>query len=287
MRILRKRLPQNLGLPFPPCILFISPFLTDFLARGLECFFFLGYVLYNGRQIAIEKFLEDPGDKDIKVNQVFTDSMFDELEKDMDSAGWDKEHRVRKFWTEDFRNRKIVSGFLKDPVLGSKRLASMPDRVTNTINVADSDEPVCRPTVINMYDGDLSSQEQWWKFWNHFMFHEKLSIKGSDGTINTVSVYELLVPIKKSKYPDITEEEEAISLPLSTMCAAIFDGILVQLSSSFLCWFPHPLCLAVLTLRLLVLLGLFLFQLSAYCYQKIYFLLFDFFATVLLSRACC
>ena len=26
----------------------------------------------------------------------------------------------------------------------------MPDRVSNTINVAGLDEPVCRPTVINM-----------------------------------------------------------------------------------------------------------------------------------------
>lgn len=51
-------------------------------------------------------------------------------------------------------------------MLGSKRLASMPDRITNTINVVGSNEPVCRPTVINMYDGDLGSLEKWWKAWN-------------------------------------------------------------------------------------------------------------------------
>ena len=41
----------------------------------------------------------------------------------------------------------------------------MPDRITNTINVEGSDEPVCRPTVINMYGEDLSSLPKWWKSW--------------------------------------------------------------------------------------------------------------------------
>lgn len=54
---------------------------------------------------------------------------------------------------------------MKDEELGSKRLASMPDRVTNTINVAESDEPVCRPTVINMYGEDLSTLQTWWEKW--------------------------------------------------------------------------------------------------------------------------
>ena len=41
----------------------------------------------------------------------------------------------------------------------------MPDRITNTINVADSPDPVCRPTVINMFDGDLGTLQKWWKEW--------------------------------------------------------------------------------------------------------------------------
>ena len=80
----------------------------------------------------------------------------------------------------------------------------MPDRVTNTINVADKDEPVCRPAVINMYDGDLSSVTKWWKQWTTFMFSESLLIKTSEGNVEQ-KPYEMLKGIKKSKYPAITE----------------------------------------------------------------------------------
>jgi hypothetical protein len=38
----------------------------------------------------------------------------------------------------------------------------------------------------------------------------------------------MLQPIKKAKYPDITAQEEKDSLPLQTMCGAIFDAILVH-----------------------------------------------------------
>lgn len=182
---------------------------------------------YERIMAEIEKFIESPGDKDIEVNKIFTDDMFNELEKRMDGVGWDPVHKVRKHWEGDFRGRKIVSGFLKDPLLGSKRLASMPDRVTNTINVDGQAEPVCRPTVINMYDGDLSSLDKWWKEWEKFLFDTSLTVGGQ-----TLPVYQMLRPIKRSKYPDVTEEEEAISLPLQTMCGAIFDAILVHMMNS-------------------------------------------------------
>ena len=102
---------------------------------------------YERIMTKIEEFLENPGPKDVEVNKVFTEEMFGRLEERMSNVGWAS---VNSYWNDDFKNRKIVSGFMKDPLLGSKRLASMPDRITNTINVAGSDEPVCRPTVINM-----------------------------------------------------------------------------------------------------------------------------------------
>jgi len=176
----------------------------------------------------IEAFLEKPGDKDVPVSAVFTQEMFAQLEKRMDAVGWDS---VKSYWDSDFKNRKIVSGFMKDTLLGSKRLASMPDRITNTINVVGSDLPVCRPTVINMYDGDLSTLEMWWSAWEKFMFDTPLSIKNKDEVI-TEPPYKLLQPIKKSKYPDITVEEEKVSLPLQTMCGAIFDAILVHMMNT-------------------------------------------------------
>lgn len=65
---------------------------------------------YEKIMTAIENFLEDPGDKDVSVSNVFTEDMFTQLEKRMDEVGWDN---VRKFWENDFKDRKIISGFMK------------------------------------------------------------------------------------------------------------------------------------------------------------------------------
>lgn len=152
---------------------------------------------YEKLMVDVESFLENPGDKDVAVSQVFTEDMFTELDNKLVEVGWKS---VKSYWDEDFKNRKIVSQFMKDTKLGSKRLASMPDRITNTINVEDSPDPVCRPTVINMYDGDLSDLTKWWAAWKQFMFGKALKIKGEEKI-----PYTMLKPIKKSKYPEITE----------------------------------------------------------------------------------
>ena len=176
----------------------------------------------------VESFLEAPGERDVPVSHVFGDDMFAQLDERMQGVGWDS---VKSYWETDFRSRNIVSGFMKDKLLGSKRLASMPDRITNTINVVGSDEPVCRPTIINMYDKDLSNIDQWWTAWEEFMFDTPLQIKTKKGTEQQMP-YQMLQPIKKSKYPDITEDEEKVSLPLQTMCGAIFDAILVHIMNT-------------------------------------------------------
>lgn len=107
----------------------------------------------------------------------------------------------------------------------------MPDRITNTINL-DGGEQVYRPTVINMYSDDLSTMDKWWSAWEKFMFDDKLAIKGKGGVVEQTIPYEMLQPIKKAKYPEITETEEADSLPLQTMCGAIFDAILVHMMNT-------------------------------------------------------
>jgi hypothetical protein len=183
---------------------------------------------YEKLMIRIESFLENPGDKDVLVPDVFTQAMFDALDKRMTGVGWTS---VRSYWEGDYRNRKIVQGFLKDDTLGLKRLASMPDRITNTINAADGSQ-VFRPTVINMYEGDLSSQAVWWKAWESFMFDTKLKIQGKTGAVEEKIPYTMLQPIPKAKYPTITEQEEKDSLPLQTMCGAIFDAILVHMMNT-------------------------------------------------------
>jgi len=183
---------------------------------------------YEKLMINIENFLENPGDEDVPVKDVFTEEMFTKLDSRLTGVGWTS---VRSYWESDFQNRQIVSGFLKDPVLGSKRLASMPDRITNTINVEGVEGQVFRPTVINMYGGDLSTLDMWWAAWEKFMFDDKLTFKGRDG-IESKIPYEMLQKIKKAKYPDITEQEEKDSLPLQTMCGAIFDAILVHMMNT-------------------------------------------------------
>lgn len=179
---------------------------------------------YEKLMVDVENFIENPGDKDVKVSEVFTPTMFDELDKRLTTVGWKS---MRSYWDSDYSNRKIVTGFLQDDTLGSKRLASMPDRITNMITTAD-DKAVFRPTVISMYEGDLGTQDKWWTSWQKFMFDIELKI-AKDGKVENRQVWSMLQPIKKSKYPAITEQEEIDSLPLQTLCAAIFDGILVHM----------------------------------------------------------
>ena len=162
-----------------------------------------------------------------KLTYYFRQEMFDELAVEMRKVGWTGIEKVQKEWETNYKNRKIISEFIRDDLIGKKRLASMPDRITNTINTADG-STVLRPTVINCYEGELSSQTGWWKRWLTFMFHKKVKVK--EGKENKeVFVREMLPPIRHAKYPSISEEEEAMSIPLETMCVAIFDAILVNM----------------------------------------------------------
>jgi hypothetical protein len=61
------------------------------------------------------------------------------------------------------------------------------------------------------------------------MFDTKLKIKDKSGEVKDLAIWQMLQKIKKSKYPDILEQEEEDSLPLQTMCGAIFDAILVHM----------------------------------------------------------
>ena len=173
---------------------------------------------YNKLMADVQAFISEPGDKDVRVKEVFTDAMWDELKEKMKGAGWAGVDDVDDLWQDDYRRRKIVSGFLKDAELGSKRLASMPDRVTNTIRSVDGKK--MRPTVINCYEQEFSSLQDWWTQWKTFIFETE---------VNGKPVYGLLQPIKRSKYPAISMAEEAVSLPLQTLAGAIFDAILVHM----------------------------------------------------------
>ena len=61
------------------------------------------------------------------------------------------------------------------------------------------------------------------------MFEDELELKAKDGSVESKKgACELLGPIRRAKYPDVTEEEERISLLPQTLCQAIFDAVLVH-----------------------------------------------------------
>tara|TARA_B110001452_G_C15219676_1_gene422818 strand:+ start:283 stop:1881 length:1599 start_codon:yes stop_codon:yes gene_type:complete len=185
---------------------------------------------YNKLMADVQGFIDEPGERDVEVGSVFTEAMWAELKALMEGLGWETAE-VEKKWTEDFSKRKIIENFLKDPTLGEKRLASMPDRVTNTINTTDGGK-ANRPTVISCFGGDMSSMDAWWGEWKKFMFGVKLEVAGKKGGVESKVPAAMLPPLKRAKYPAVTEEEEAISVPLQALCIAIFDAILVHVVSS-------------------------------------------------------
>ena len=183
---------------------------------------------YNKLMADVEAFIDSPGDGDVTVGEIIDDAMFEELVAEMRAHGVEGVDATAEYWHAHIKPRRIVSGFLKDKAIGAKRLCSMPDRVTNTINSADG--VLYRPTVINCYAQAMPTVRSWWEQWRRFMFHTKVTpLSASRGGAPPRDVCFLLDPISRSKYPAVTPEEEAISVPLQTACMAAFDGILVHL----------------------------------------------------------
>jgi len=185
---------------------------------------------YASLMADIERFVETPGERDLRVREVFTEDLFVELKQLMAAEGWSGLDEVERLWRSDLCERKIVSGVLKDKSLGSKRLCSMPDRFTNTIRTTGVGPMACafRPTPINHSSVALGSVKEWWAQWKAFMFNLHVEVCGKDGP-QSVRPCSLLAPIRKAKYPAITEDEEAVSVPLQCVCLAIFDAVLVHM----------------------------------------------------------
>ena len=183
----------------------------------------------------VSNFIKSPGNLDIPVNSIVTDTMFDELFTHMTELKWENLEKVKDIWNNDYKKRKIISEFLTDSTLGKKRLTSMPDRVTNTLTSTEGKEEisVLRPTVINCYDGvNLNDMSSWWKEWIQFIFKKKLhsnTVTSGSIQVHSKDIYTLFGPIKHAKYPAITLEEEAISIPLQVVNLAIFDAILIHM----------------------------------------------------------
>ena len=62
--------------------------------------------------------------------------------------------------------------------------------------------------------------------WSTFIFKSSVEQKNKEGVLEYTRIKDKLKKIPRAKYPAVTEEEERISIPLQTMCGAIFDAIL-------------------------------------------------------------
>ena len=185
---------------------------------------------YNEFMLAVEKILNDPKE-DLFLHEIFTDVMFEELKCKLGDPNSIQIYQVEEWWKNNYRNRMAIFGFLKDKILGEKRLVSMPDRITNTVQL-EGGKKLTRPTVINAYDGPLLlSVDVWWSEWKRFMFETPVAVHGGDARGSPGPVYKLIGPIHRNKYPAITLSEQAISAPLQLLCLAAADAILVHIAN--------------------------------------------------------
>jgi hypothetical protein len=166
--------------------------------------------------------------------------MLNEMIEFMKQAGWSGLEETKAQYHSVYKNKKIVTEFIRDETIGKKRLTSMPDRLTNTIETSSGDI-ILRPTVINCYSEPLDTLDLWWASWKRFMFLDSISLKAkassassssSSSSTKSVKITDIIQPIKRAKYPAITEEEEKISKPLQVMTLAIFDAILVHMMNT-------------------------------------------------------
>ena len=187
---------------------------------------------YNKLMEKVSQYMSEPGSMDVPVAEVFTPAMWEDLKGAMKKASMNGVEVVDERWEQDFKARKVISEFMKDKMIGKKRLASMLDRVTNTMATA-SGALVMRPTVINCYEGDLGTTQKWYEQWKTFLFDTEVTVVKRKKK-STKVVFEMLKKIEKAKYPDVTEEEEKVSIPLQIMAAAIFDATLVHMMNTAL-----------------------------------------------------
>jgi hypothetical protein len=184
---------------------------------------------YTDLMKGVQNFMETP-ENDLLVHQIFTDEMFHELQEEMRAQSIRGVEDLVFFWKGEYRNRYSIQEFLKDHSIGEKRLASMPDRITNTINLQDGSKCM-RPTAINAYNGrPLDSRALWWSEWKKFMFHTQVNIfSGEIQNSGPQLVCCLIGPILRTKYPAITAEEQAVSIALQILCLAILDAIFIHI----------------------------------------------------------
>ena len=73
----------------------------------------------------------------------------------------------------------------------------------------------------------MMDEADWFRRWVAYVFDARAT--SADGASR--SMIELMVPIKRAKYPAISEEEEALGIPLQVFYLAAFDGAWVRFAA--------------------------------------------------------
>jgi hypothetical protein len=179
--------------------------------------------------LSVEQFYEgctSSNNHEMAVSDIFTPEMYRSLRfkcSIMNVGGLGQ----LDVWYQLLSQRKAISGFMHDKCLSEKRLISMPDRMTNCIHT-EHGTVLLRPSAITGSRLDVGNVVRWWPHWLAFMFDTPIRVRGTAYP----AVFSRLEPIQRAKYPAITEDEEAISVPLQLLCLAIFDAILIHVLST-------------------------------------------------------
>ena len=177
---------------------------------------------------SIENCFDDPAKVDMDLGCVFSQRMYDDLRAQLACHLDDEELAVLdRMWTAEFKSKRLVSQFLKDESLGEKRLISMPERITSSVEGVDGVEHF-RPSPITGFEDEMGDIPTWWPLWLEYMFSRPVLLRGE----RLPCAFSLLEPIPRAKYPDLTAEEAAASRPLQALYLALFDAALTWLLSA-------------------------------------------------------
>ena len=198
----------------------------------------------------VEALIHNPGSSDVKLQNIFSQRMFQELRDEMIKHNISHVDEVEKLWMIEYKEKFAIKQFLTDKLLGLKRLISMPDRITSCIHDSDG-KIIHRPSVTNEYMGSMDTIEDWWESWNNFMFGVSVKVVSSvSEDANAKLIYQLIDPILRSKYPAITVHEQLISTPLQILCLALYDAVLWWIMDTVAkdSWqsIKHSLCYALI-----------------------------------------
>ena len=82
-------------------------------------------VSYNNMMRNMSQVITAPQEPaDVTIEEIFTEQMFSELIRDVEQVTrWKNDHieKVKKIYNDDYKKRKAISEFLKDPLIGKKR----------------------------------------------------------------------------------------------------------------------------------------------------------------------